>query len=52
MTVMYEKGTIVRQGVNNCKDAIASFLTQAQCNGKSAAVLEAKPYLARNRLTP
>lgn len=37
-----EKGTIVRKGaVNNCKEAVASFLTQAQCNANSAAVLEA-----------
>jgi len=42
MTVMYEKGKIVKEGaVNNSKEAIASFLAQAQCNGNGAAVLEA-----------
>lgn len=42
MTVMDEKGKIVKEGaVNNCKEDIASFLTQAQCDGSSAAVLEA-----------
>lgn len=42
MTVIDEKGKVVREGVvNNCKEDIAAFLTQAQCAGESAAVLEA-----------
>lgn len=42
MVAMDEKGTVVKEGVvNNCKQAVASFLTQAQCDGNSAAVLEA-----------
>lgn len=42
MAVMDGKGTIIREGVvNNSKEAVASFLTQAQCDGNSAAVLEA-----------
>lgn len=42
MTVVDEKGTIMREGiVNNSKEAVASFLARAQCDGNSAAVLEA-----------
>lgn len=42
MTAMDEKGTIVKEGtVKNNREAIASFLSQAHCDGNSAAVLEA-----------
>ena len=42
MTVMDEEGQTVKQGVvTNHKQAVATFLTQAQCDGNSAAVLEA-----------
>jgi transposase len=42
MTAVDEKGTIVKEGVvDNHREAIASFLAQAHCDGNSAAVLEA-----------
>jgi len=42
VTVMDDKGKIVREGaVKNYKEEVANFLTRAQCNGNSAAVLEA-----------
>jgi transposase len=42
LTAMNEAGKIVKEGVvDNHKEAVASFLTSAGCNGNSSAVLEA-----------
>lgn len=42
MTVMDQEGKIIKEGkLNNNREDISTFLTQAHCNGNSAAVLEA-----------